>query len=342
MKVGMYYNNKDVRVEEMPVPEIGDKDLLIKVMDCGICGSDILEWYRIKRAPLVLGHELSGEVVQVGKDINNYKPGDRVFTTHHVPCDVCHNCLTGHETACEIFQTKNNFYPGGFSEYLKVTGKSVETGTLKLPDKVTYEQATFVEPLGTVVRGLRRIKLTPGDSVLVLGAGIAGLLMIMLSKALGAGRVIATDINDYRLQAAKKFGAEHVFHAKENIPELVKEVNYGRLADKIIICTGALSAASQALESVGKGGTVMFFAVPTPGETLSMDFNPYWRDDISFITSYGSAPRDSKQALEFIRTGNVNVKDMITHRLILDEIARGFKLASDGESLKIIIKPNKN
>ena len=342
MKVGMYYNNKDVRVEEMPVPEIGDKDLLIKVMDCGICGSDILEWYRIKRAPLVLGHELSGEVVQVGKDINNYKPGDRVFTTHHVPCDVCHNCLTGHETACEIFQTKNNFYPGGFSEYLKVTGKSVETGTLKLPDKVTYEQATFVEPLGTVVRGLRRIKLTPGDSVLVLGAGIAGLLMIMLSKALGAGRVIATDINDYRLQAAKKFGAEHIFHAKENIPELVKEVNYGRLADKIIICTGALSAASQALESVGKGGTVMFFAVPTPGETLSMDFNPYWRDDISFITSYGSAPRDSKQALEFIRTGNVNVKDMITHRLILDEIARGFKLASDGESLKIIIKPNKN
>ena len=342
MKVGMYYNNKDVRVEEMPIPEIGDKDLLIKVMDCGICGSDILEWYRIKRAPLVLGHELSGEVVEVGKDISGFRTGDRVFTTHHVPCDVCHYCLTGHETACETFQTKNNFDPGGFSEYLKVTGKSVETGTLKLPDEVTYEQATFVEPLGTVVRGLRRIKLTPGDCVLVLGAGIAGLLMTMLSKALGAGRVITTDINNYRLQAAKKFGAEHIFHANENIPELVKEVNYGKLADKVIICTGALSAASQALESVGKGGTVMFFAVPTPGETLSMDFNPYWRDDISFITSYGSAPKDSKQALELIRTGNVNVKDMITHRLSLDEIAKGFKLASDGEGLKIIIKPNKN
>jgi len=342
MKIGMYYNNKDVRVEEMPVPEIGDKDLLIKVMDCGICGSDILEWYRIKRAPLVLGHELSGEVVEVGKDINNFRPGDRVFTTHHVPCGICHCCLTGHETACETFQIKNNFDPGGFSEYLKVTGKSVETGTLKLPDEVTYEQSTFVEPLGTVVRGLRRIKLTPGDSVLVLGAGIAGLLMTMLSKALGAGRVIATDINDYRLQAAKKFGAEHIFHANENIPELVKDVNYGRLADKVIICTGALSAASQALESVGKGGTIMFFAVPTPSETLSMDFNPYWRDDISFITSYGSAPGDSKQAIELIRAGNVNVKDMITHRLSLDEIAKGFQLASDGEGLKIIIKPNKN
>ena len=342
MKVGMYYNNKDVRVEEMPVPEIGDKDLLIKVMDCGICGSDILEWYRIKRAPLVLGHELSGEVVEVGKDITGFKPGDRVFTTHHVPCDVCHSCLTGHETACEIFQTRNNFGPGGFSEYLKVTGKSVATGTLKLPDEVTFEQATFVEPLGTVVRGLRRIKLTPGDSVLVLGTGIAGLLMIMLSKALGAGRVISTDINDYRLQAAKKFGAEHIFHANENIPELVKEVNESRLADKVIICTGALSAASQALESAGKGGTVMFFAVPTPGETLNIDFNPYWRNDISFITSYGSAPGDSKQALELIRAGNVNVKDMITHRLSLDEIAKGFKLASDGEGLKIIIKPNKN
>lgn len=342
MKVGMYYNNKDVRVEEMPVPEIGNRDLLIKVMDCGICGSDILEWYRIKRAPLVLGHELSGEIVEVGKDIAKFKPGDRVFTTHHVPCGTCHCCLTGHETACDIFQTKNNFDPGGFSEYLKVTGKSVETGTLKLHDEVTYEQATFIEPLGTVVRGLRRIDLTPGDSVLVLGAGIAGLLMIMLSKVLGVGRVIATDINNYRLQAAKKFGAEHTFHANDDIPELVKEMNNGRLADKVIICTGALTAASQAMESIGKGGTVMFFAVPTPGETLNIDFNPYWRDDISFITSYGSAPGDSKQALELIRAGYVNVQDMITHRLNLNEISKGFKLASDGEGLKIIIKPNKN
>ena len=340
MKVGMYYNNSDVRVEEIPKPTVGNKDILIKVNVCGICGSDILEWYRIKKAPLVLGHELSGEVIQVGNDITKFKPGDRVFSTHHVPCNECHYCLTDHETACVTFQTKNNFYPGGFSEYLKVSGRSVDTGTLRLPDEVTYEEASFIEPLGTVVRGLRRLELKPGDSMLVLGAGIAGILMIKLGKALGAGRIIATDINDIRLESAKKFGAEHIFNASDDIPEVIKEVNNGRLADKVVICTGALSAVKQALMSVDKGGTVMFFAVPTPDETVDIDFNPYWRDDISFITSYGAAPQDNQKALELIRAGNVNVKDMITHRLNLDEIAKGFELAGKGEGLKILIKPN--
>jgi len=340
MKVGMYYNNSDVRVEETPPPNVGDKDLLIKVNVCGICGSDILEWYRIKKAPLVLGHELSGEVIKVGKDITKFKTGDRVFSTHHVPCNECHYCLTDHETACVTFQTKNNFDPGGFSEFLKVSGRSVDTGTLRLPDEVTYEEASFIEPLGTVVRGLRRLDLQPGDSMLVLGAGIAGILMIKLGKALGAGRIIATDINDSRLESAIKFGAEHVFNAGEDIPKAIKEANAGRLVDKVVICTGALSAVKQALISVDKGGTIMFFAVPTPDETVDIDFNPYWRDDISFITSYGAAPQDNLKALELIRAGNINVKDMITHRLSLDKIAKGFELAGKGEGLKILIKPN--
>lgn len=340
MKVGMYYNNSDVRVEEIPKPTVDNKDILIKVNVCGICGSDILEWYRIKKAPLVLGHELSGEVIQVGNDITKFKPGDRVFSTHHVPCNECHYCLTDHETACVTFQTKNNFNPGGFSEYLKVSGRSVDTGTLRLPDEVTYEEASFIEPLGTVVRGLRRLELKPGDSMLVLGAGIAGILMIKLGKALGAGRIIATDINDIRLDSAKKFGAEHVFNASDDIPKVIKEVNNDKLADKVVICTGALSAVKQALKSVDKGGTVMFFAVPTPDETVDIDFNPYWRDDISFITSYGAAPQDNQKALELIRAGNINVKDMITHRLSLNEIAKGFELAGKGEGLKILIKPN--
>ncbi len=342
MKVGMYYNNRDVRVEEMPIPNIGDRDILIKVNVCGICGSDILEWYRIKKAPLVLGHELSGEVIQVGKDIKKFKPGDRVFSTHHVPCNECCYCLTGHETACKTFQTKNNFEPGGFSEYLKVSGKSVNTGTLLIPDEVTFEEASFTEPLGTVVRGLRRIGLKPGDSMLVLGAGIAGTLMIKSGKVFRAGRIIATDINNIRLESAKKFGAENVFNASEDIPKVIKEVNNGRLADKVVICTGALTAVRQALKSVDKGGTVMFFAVPTPDETVDIDFNPYWRNDISFITSYGAALQDNQKALELISTGKINVKDMITHRLSLDEIGKGFELASRGEGLKILIKPDKN
>ncbi len=341
MRVGMYYNNSKVELEEMPVPKVGKGDILVKVMASGICGSDVLEWYRIKKAPLVLGHELTGEIVEVGEGVTKFKRGDRVFTTHHVPCDECHWCLRGHQTACQVFQTKNNFVPGGFSEYLKVSGKSIDTGTLLLPDEVSYEQGSFVEPLGTVVRGLRAVNLQPGDTLLVLGCGIAGLLMIKLARALGAGRVIATDIDDYRLDAAKRFGAEKAIRADQDIPALIKEMNNGRLADKVIVCAGVLSAAQQAVQSVDRGGVILFFAVPNPGETVDIDFNPFWRNDVSLKTCYGAAPLDNKQALELIRAGNIEVRDLITHRFGLEEIAKGFKTAGEGKNcLKVIIKPH--
>jgi len=337
----MYYSNSKVEVEEMPVPVVGPRDILVKVIASGICGSDVLEWYRIKKAPLVLGHEVSGEIVEAGAEIAKFKKGDRVFTTHHVPCDECHFCLTGHQTACDVFQTKNNFNPGGFSEYLKVSGKSIDTGTLLLPDEMSYEEGSFVEPLGTVVRGLRTIGLKPGNSLLVIGCGIAGLLMIKLARALGAGRIIATDIDDYRLEAAQRFGAEKAVPAHADIPDTIKAVNHGRLADKVIVCAGALSAAKQALQSVDRGGTILFFAVPNPGEALDIDLNPFWRNDVSFKTCYGAAPLDNVQAIELIRAGNINVNEMITHRFSLQDIAKGFKTASDGKNcLKVIIKPH--
>jgi L-iditol 2-dehydrogenase len=341
MRVGMYYSNSKVNVEELPIPNVGKKDILVKVMASGICGSDVLEWYRIKKAPLVLGHELTGEIVEVGEEITKFQSGDRVFTTHHVPCGECHWCLTGHQTACPVFQTKSNFDPGGFSEYLRVSGRSVDTGTFLLPDEISYEEGSFIEPLGTVIRGLRAVALNPGDTLLVLGCGIAGLLMIKLARALGAGKIIATDINDYRLQAAKRFGAAESIRADGDIPGSIRKLNSARLADKVIVCAGVLSAAQQALESVDPGGTILFFAVPNPGELLNIDFNPFWRNDISLKTCYGAAPLDNAQAMELIRAGNVNVKDLITHRFSLDEIAKGFKAASEGKDcLKVIVRPH--
>jgi L-iditol 2-dehydrogenase len=339
MKVGMYYNNSDVKVELQPIPEIGASDILVKTVACGICGSDVLEWYRIKKAPLVLGHEYAGVISATGTDVKNFKIGMRVFATHHVPCGECYYCKSGHETACVVFQSKNNFAPGGFSEYLKVSGKSVETGVMTLPENMSFEQATFIEPLGTVARGQRALHIKKGDCVLVLGCGIAGLLHVKLAKAKGAGVIIATDTNQYRLDAAKKFGAHSVVMAGQDPAEAVKKANNGRLADKVIICTGAKSAAEQGLQAVDKGGCVLFFAVPKPGETIAMDFNPYWRDDISIKTSYGAAPRDNKEAIELISSGLVRVDDMITHTLGIDEIAKGFKLAAEGkECLKVVIK----
>ena len=342
MKVGMYYNNSDVRMQEIPVPEIGPGEMLVKINACGICGSDIMEWYRIKRAPLVLGHELTAEVIQIGKDIKNFKKGDRIFSTHHVPCNECHYCLTGHETACETFQKINNHDPGGFAEYMKISGRSLKTGTYLLPDEISDEQGTFIEPLGTAIRGLRTADLKPGDCLLVLGSGIIGLLIIKLAKVLGAGRIIATDIDESRMKTAKKYGAEHTVHAGENIPKFIKKVNNNRLADKVMICNGALSSAGQAIESVDKGGMVVFFAVPKPGENVEIDFNPFWRNDVSIRTSYGAAPLDNVQAMEMIRAGNLKVDDMITHRFGLKDIGKGFKMASQGKDcLKVIIQPHK-
>ena len=343
MKAGMYYNNNDVRVEELPIPEIGDHDILLKVMACGICGSDIMEWYRVKRAPLVLGHELSGEVVKVGKDVKKFKIGDRVFSTHHVPCGSCRYCVTGHETVCSEFHTKNNFQPGGFSEYLKIFGRSVDTGTFILPDNITYEQGTFIEPLGTAIRGLRTADLKSHDTLLVLGSGTAGILIIKLACALEVPTIIATDINDFRLELARRFGADHVIKANADLAGFVREVNGGRLADKVIICNSSLASSQQAFQCVDKGGTIVFFAVPKPGETLAVDFNSYWRDDISIKTSYGAAPADNIKAMGMIKDKDIRVDDMITHRFSLTEIGKGFQTASGGsDSLKVIIEPPLN
>lgn len=338
MKVGMYYNNRDVRVENMPVPKIGDRDLLIKVRACAICGTDIMEWYRIKKAPMVQGHELTGDIVEIGKDVKGYDIGDRVFATHHVPCDECYECERGNGTLCEEFQKTNNFDPGGFSEYVRVTGRSVETGTLKLPDNVSYEEGTFVEPLGSVVEG---VTFRKGDTVLVLGSGIAGLLNIKFARERGAGKIIATDLSDSRLEAARRFGADHTVNAKDFNPEFVRQVNHGRLADVVIISAASKSATEQALQSFDKGGRVIHFATPSEGEKTERDDYANWRTGLIETRTYGATPESCREALALIETGAIRVDDVITHRLSLEEIGEGFRVASSGEGLKVIIEPNR-
>lgn len=341
MKVGMYYCNADVRLEEQDIPEVGPGDALIEVRASGICGSDLMEWYRIKRAPLVLGHEVTGDIVEAGADVGGLAVGDRVFATHHVPCGECLECLRGHETACRTFQEVNNFAPGGFSQFLRVTGRSVRTGILKLPDEVSYETGTFVEPLGTVVRAVRTVGLAPGESVLIYGAGLAGMLFVKLAKALGAGTVAVSDVDEHRLTMARAAGADLAVPAAFDVPEQMMQ-HEGRLADKVIICTGAPAAADAALRSVARGGTVLFFAVGRPGDTVAVDFNPFWRNDVSLRTCYGAAPLDNWQALELLRRGAVHVGDMITHRFPLEEIGEAFRTAArPDDCLKVLVEPSR-
>ncbi|MFQ5952799.1 MAG: alcohol dehydrogenase catalytic domain-containing protein [Candidatus Omnitrophota bacterium] len=340
MRVAMYYNNKDVRLEELPTPKIGPGELLVKVLASGICGSDVMEWYRIKKAPLVLGHEIAGEIVEVGKDVERYKIGDRVFVSHHIPCNTCHYCLRGHYTVCETLHN-TNYDPGGFSEYIRVPRLNVDRGVFLLPDEVSFEDGAFIEPLACCVRAQRIAGLKPGQSVLILGSGISGLLHLLLARALGAGRVITTDVNEYRLEAARRFGADAAIHAREDIPHRLRQTNDGRLADLVIICTGALPAFTQALKFVDRGGTVLFFAPTDPDIDLPVPVNEFWRNGIKLMPSYGNSPLDAAVAIELIRAGRVPIGKMITHRLGLAETGLGFQLVAEaGESIKVIIEPH--
>ena len=341
MKVLMYYKNDDVRVEEMPVPEIGAGELLIKVFASGICGSDVMEWYRIKKAPRVLGHEITGEIVDVGNGVETYKKGDRVFVSHHVPCNVCNYCLHGYHTACDTLHS-TNYDPGGFAEYIRIPEINVQSGVYILPDEMSYEEGTFIEPLACVVRGQRLAGVKPGQSVMVIGSGMSGLIHINLAKALGAGRIIACDITDYRLEAAKRFGADAVIRAGDNINERLMDLNDGRLADLVIVCAGALSASEDALKCVERGGKVLYFAVPEPEVMVPVPMNDLWRNEITLLTSYGASPVDLETAIKLTSSKRVLLNDMITHRFRMDEGGEGFRIVSEAkDSIKVIIEPQK-
>lgn len=339
MRVAMYYNNRDVRLEELPVPKLGPGELLIKTRASGICGSDLMEWYRIKKAPLVLGHEITGEIVEVGAGIANFKVGDRVFSSHHVPCGKCRYCLSGHQSVCDLLRT-THFDPGGFAEFIRVPRINVELGTYRLPDEITFDEGSFIEPLACVVRAQRFAKVSAGQTALVIGSGISGLLHVQLARARGASRIIATDISDFRLNAAKQFGADETIHGAEDVPARLRDLNEGRLADPVIVCTGAVPAIQQAVKSIDRGGTLLFFAPTAAGVDIPIPLFEFWRDEISIVTSYAGSGEDLVESMELIRARKVRVADMVTHRLPLAEAGLGFQLTASGQdSIKVIIDP---
>jgi L-iditol 2-dehydrogenase len=341
MRVAVYYSNRDVRIEEMTVPEIDRDEILVRVLACGICGSDVMEWYRIKTAPRVLGHEIAGEIATVGEEVTSYRKGERVFVSHHVPCNTCRYCLRGFHTVCETLH-RTNFYPGGFAEYLRVPSLNVDRGVFRLPDTVSDDEGTFIEPLACVLRGLRISGFSPGLSVLVLGSGISGILNIAAVRALGAGLIVSTDVNDFRMKVADRLGADRVFSAEEDIPARLKSFNGGRLADLVIICTSAIAAFHQALNSVDRGGTVLFFAPTEPDVMLPVPVNDFWRNGITLMPTYGGAPLDILQAIELLGAGRIPVKEMITHRMGLGQTAEGFRLVANAQdSIKVIVEPQR-
>ena len=339
MKVAMYYNNNDVRIEEMPVPKISDDELLVKVKASGICGSDVMEWYRIKKAPRVLGHEIAGDIVEVGKNVKKYKVGDRVFISHHVPCNSCSFCLNDQHTLCHTLHS-TNFYPGGFAEYLRVPKINVELGTFVLPKEISYEEGAFIEPLACVVRGLRIAEMKKGQSVLIIGSGISGLLHIKLCKAFGAKKIFSTDIDEYRLKMAIKFGADVAIHAKEDINKIMRKQNDGKLADLVVLCTGVPSAVKQAVNGVEFGGTILFFAPTKPDVAIPFPLFDLWNKGVKMVSTYAGSSKDIDESIKLLASKKITVTDLITHRLPLKDTAKGFKLVAEAKnSMKVIIEP---
>ena len=351
MRVAMYYANADVRLEEMPAPSAGPGEAVVRIHASGLCGSDVMEWYRKDKVPLVLGHEIAGEVVEVGSPIepthfsagvDRLAVGDRVVASHHVPCGACHWCRAGHETVCQTLFT-TTFDPGGFCEYVRLPPINVDRGVYQIPESVSYEEATFAEPLACVLRGQRAAGIKPGMSVLVIGSGISGILHIAWARATGAGRIVSTDVLDYRLDAAKRFGADRSFHATDDLPARLREFNDGRLADRVICTAGAVPAIEQALSCVERGGTVLFFAPTDPGVTVPVDFNKtFWKRDVTLTTTYAGSPADHVEALEAIRAGTLNVGEMVTHRFGLADAQEAFLTVAEARgSIKVVILPQR-
>ena len=342
MRTAVYYSNSDIRLEDRPKPAIGDGEILVRIEASGICGTDCLAWYRVGKVPRILGHEIAGVVVEAGKSVKGYKIGDKIAVSHHVPCGECRFCKAGHETVCGTLRS-TNFDPGGFCEFVRIPKINIDKGTYLLPKNVSFEEATFTEPLACVIRGQRLAGFRKGQSVLIIGSGISGLLHIQLAKLGGAGRIIATDISDFRLKAAKKFGADHVMNAKEYTPETLRKLNGGYLAELVIICAGATQAFEQGLKSVERGGTVLIFAAAGKDEKMPVPINDiFWRNEVTITSSYAGSPDDHREALKKIASRKMNVYDMITHRLGLGETGLGFKLVAEAnESIKVIIEPQR-
>ena len=230
MKIARWYNNQDIRIEEAPTPRPDSHEILVKVISCGICGSDIVEWYRLPRAPLVQGHEIGAEIVEVGESVTGYKPGDRVFIAPKVPCMQCDYCEKGHYPVCSTIKER---LPGGFAEYILVPQSLVKNGTYLLPDVITYDQCTFVEPLACVVRAQRLAGLYDKQTVMVMGCGMSGLLHIKLAKAKSCS-IIATDINSRRLELAAHCGADVTLDGAEDIAKRMAADN-GKKGNEINI-----------------------------------------------------------------------------------------------------------
>lgn len=345
MKVARLYAPGDLRIEDAPVPEAGPGDLVIRVRTCSTCGTDA-KIFRFGHhhisLPRVLGHEVAGEVTEVGPGVEDWSVEDRVQVIAAVPCGVCHFCRRGQHTVCEELESIGYQYDGGFAEFMRVPRKVLDVdGVNRVPEHVPFEQASLTEPLACVLNGQELAQVGEGDAVVVLGAGPIGCLHVRLARARGARLVVIADVNQARLDLAARAEPDAAIDSTKDDPiDAIRKMTDGRGADVVITATGAGQAQEQALEMTAPRGRISLFGgLPKDDSTIRFDSNLVHYGELSVFGAYGSAPRHNREALSLIADGRVRVDDLITHRMPLADVDRAIETVISGDGLKVVIEP---
>jgi len=338
LKIAKLYSFDDIRIEDVPIPEVGPREALIRTRACGICSGDVMPWYIRKKAPLILGHEPAGEIVETGNEVTSYSRGDRVFVHHHAPCLDCRYCERGDHVQCTTWRN-TKIVPGGISEYILIPRTNLENDTIKIPEDVIYEDASLIEPAACVIKAFKRLHMKGRETVLIIGLGVMGQMHVLMAKRLGAEKIIGADTVPYRLGKAKEFGADEVIDvSKHNLINSLKDLTHGEMADVVVVGPNSIDAMKQGIATVGAGGSILLFTPAKPGEQLSIDPNDLYFRDVNIITSYSCGPSDTNEALGFIRERVITSEKLVTHRFPIERTAEAFRLTAEAKnSLKCVI-----
>lgn len=340
MKTAFVKEPSIISVDDTEKPTLGPGDILVQMHACGICGSDLEKVFGQYGQPsMKLGHEPAGIIIDAGPNVSEFKKGDRVFTHHHVPCYSCHHCKHGNETMCKKYY-ETNLTPCGLSEeYIVPEWNVTHGGVLKIPDSMTFEEAAMIEPLACCVRAWTKYSFLEGDSAAIFGVGPTGMMHVMIAQAKKFSKVFCFDVNDFRLDFAKKLNvSESINSTNKDRYQKILEQTEGRGVDVAIVATSSLKALEDAIEMVRKGGAIMMFGVPSKGAKIDLDMSKVYSKEITLVTSYAASDNDTKDALQLIESGEIDVKQLVTHTYPISDSQKAFDHARSGESaMKIII-----
>ena len=341
MKAAIVKSNSIIEIKNLEKPTLGPREILVKMQACGICGSAVEKVFgKYGQPSMRLGHEPAGIIIQVGSEVSDFNTGDRVFTHHHVACYSadCHECSHGNETMCKRYY-ESNLEPCGLAdEYIVPEWNVIHGVVIRIPNSVSFDEAAMIEPLACCVRAWSKFRYKKDDSVAVLGIGPTGIMHALLAKLHGFGKIFCIDLNEFRLDFAKKFETITINTGNTNALEQIKSETENQGVDVVIVSTSSLSALKDATNFVRKGGTIVMFGVPSKGATVDLDMSEVYSKGITIVNSYAASDFDTKEALEKISNKQINVSQLITHKYNLQECQEAFVHAKSGDNaMKIII-----